>query len=307
MTFGNIPPLFTSYPYGPRPSSGVASSLFVDLFNPQTVAGVKTFTDLPVFKNGVNTVLEMLPLNAGANMALSWATQGIGAPTTTTRTPGTRLVLYGSLDAFQTDYAIGIGSSAMWFSVADPGPVNAFRWYGGVNQAAALYGNGLFDATGTVRATGTTAPASGTGVELTYSASNGYVVSYNRTGAAYTALNLEGLSVRLNPSGIAALTASSSGVDVVNDLTVITAGKGLKIKEGSNAKMGSATLVAGAATVSTTAVTASSRIFLTSNTDGGTPGWLRVSARNAAQDFTITSSSGTDASTVAWVIFEPAP
>jgi hypothetical protein len=85
------------------------------------------------------------------------------------------------------------------------------------------------------------------------------------------------------------------------------AGSGFFIKEGTNAKMGTATLVAGAATVSTTKVSSTSRIFLTSNADGGTPGWLRVSARSAGTSFTITSSSGTDTSTVAWMILEPAP
>lgn len=89
---------------------------------------------------------------------------------------------------------------------------------------------------------------------------------------------------------------------VTDDLTVAD----LNVSEGTNKCMGSATLVAGTATVSTTKVTANSRIFLTSNTDGGTPGWLRVSARTAATSFTITSSSGTDTSTVAWLLVEPA-
>jgi hypothetical protein len=91
-----------------------------------------------------------------------------------------------------------------------------------------------------------------------------------------------------------------------DDFAIAIAGKGLRVKEGTNAKMGTATLVAGAATVSTTAVTASSRILLTSQADGGAPGWLRVSARTAGTSFTITSSSGTDTSTVAWVVLEPA-
>lgn len=68
---------------------------------------------------------------------------------------------------------------------------------------------------------------------------------------------------------------------------------------------GTATLVAGTVTVATTAVTASSRIFLTTNTPGGTPGWLQVSARTAGTSFTILSSSGTDTSVVAWQIIEP--
>ena len=90
------------------------------------------------------------------------------------------------------------------------------------------------------------------------------------------------------------------------DLKIQRAGKGLYVKEGTNATMGTGTLVAGAVVISTTKITATSRVFLTSQVDGGTVGFLRVSARTAATSFTITSSSGTDTSTVAWIIMEPA-
>jgi hypothetical protein len=90
------------------------------------------------------------------------------------------------------------------------------------------------------------------------------------------------------------------------DLRIATIGRGLEVAEGSNAKMGLSTLVAGTVTVSTTAVAANSRIFLTAQSTGGTPGALRVSARTAGTSFTITSTSGTDTSTVAWQIVGPA-
>lgn len=92
----------------------------------------------------------------------------------------------------------------------------------------------------------------------------------------------------------------------IGNIIVDTAGKGLQIKEGSNAKMGTSVLVAGAVVVANTSVTASSRIFLTSQVDGGVPGFLRVSTRTAATSFTITSSSVADTSTVAWMLIEPA-
>lgn len=91
------------------------------------------------------------------------------------------------------------------------------------------------------------------------------------------------------------------------NLTLGTAGGGLRVKEGANARMGTVTLAAGTATVNTTAVTANSRIFLTAQTSGAAPGALRVSARVAGTSFTITSTSGTDTSSVAWMIVEPAP
>jgi hypothetical protein len=84
-----------------------------------------------------------------------------------------------------------------------------------------------------------------------------------------------------------------------------TVGCGLGLKEGTNAAMGTATLVGGTVVVSTTKVTANTRIFLTTQTTGGTMGVLYPSARTAGTSFTITSTSGTDTSTVAWLLVEP--
>lgn len=103
----------------------------------------------------------------------------------------------------------------------------------------------------------------------------------------------------------------SARLHTVNDfvtegnLIADVAGKGLTVREGANARMGTATLTAGTVVVSTTAVTANSRVFLTAQNTGGTPGALRVSARTAGTSFTITSTSGTDTSSVAWMIVEP--
>lgn len=96
------------------------------------------------------------------------------------------------------------------------------------------------------------------------------------------------------------------GLEVNNGgIGSVAAGKGLFLREGgAGAKMGTATLVAGTVTVNTTGVTANSRIFLTCLTPGGAPGFLRVSAVVAGTSFTITSSSGTDTSVVAWIIVE---
>lgn len=101
-----------------------------------------------------------------------------------------------------------------------------------------------------------------------------------------------------------------SAADVLatdDDLSLKTAGKGLQIKEGSNAKMGVATLVAGTVTVANTSVTANSRIFLTVQSLGTIllPAAVAVTARTASTSFTITSADVTDTSVVAWHIIEP--
>lgn len=93
--------------------------------------------------------------------------------------------------------------------------------------------------------------------------------------------------------------AMSGNVLSVNGLNV---GTGTNI---SQIKHGRATLVGGTITVSDASVTANSRIFVSSAVGGGTPGWLRVSARSAGVSFTILSSSGTDTSQVDWLLINP--
>lgn len=81
-------------------------------------------------------------------------------------------------------------------------------------------------------------------------------------------------------------------------------GTGIRIVEGSNKRMGVATLVAGTVTVANTSITASTRIFLTVQTAGGTQGFLSTT-RSAGTSFTINSSSASETSTVAWLLVEP--
>jgi hypothetical protein len=92
------------------------------------------------------------------------------------------------------------------------------------------------------------------------------------------------------------------------NVTLVSAGNGLLVKEGTNATMGIATLTAGTVTVSTTKVTANSRIFLT--VEGGTltnVGSPYISARTAGTSFTVSSTNVLDAANVSWFIVEPAP
>jgi hypothetical protein len=102
--------------------------------------------------------------------------------------------------------------------------------------------------------------------------------------------------------------ASGGVANFDTDIKAAVVGKGLYVKEGANATMGVATLVAGTVVVNTTKVTANSRIFLTVQALGtvavATP--VAVTARTAATSFTITSSAITDTSVVAWLLMEPA-
>ena len=95
---------------------------------------------------------------------------------------------------------------------------------------------------------------------------------------------------------------------LINDVKVTTAGKGLYVKTGSNAKIGSVGLTTGAAVVANTSITANS-VVLTSITALGTvtdPMPLLITL-NPGVGFTITSEDATDTSTVAWFVVESIP
>jgi len=123
---------------------------------------------------------------------------------------------------------------------------------------------------------------------------------------------------RIDSNGLMVWSSGAAGPDVqlsrsaantlqlaTADLDIATAGRGLQIKEGANARMGTATLAGGTVVVANTSVTVNTRIFLTAFTNGAAPGALRVSARTAGTSFTITSTSATDTSVVAWLLVEP--
>ena len=87
-------------------------------------------------------------------------------------------------------------------------------------------------------------------------------------------------------------------------LNLGTAGGGVAIKEGANARQGVSTLVGGTVDVANTSVTANTRVDTFRQEAGGTLGHLSI-AKNAGVGFTINSSSATETSNVGWVLFEP--
>lgn len=87
--------------------------------------------------------------NATSNW-IQWPTAGVAAPAFTTRSVGTRLVLYPLIDGTHVDYAFGINTNTLWSSV--PLTTDSFKWYGGTTLAATLTGEGDFTLVGDLSA-----------------------------------------------------------------------------------------------------------------------------------------------------------
>ena len=100
------------------------------------------------FYNNTTEVLSGLPLNSGANLALSWGTQSTGSPTFTSRSAGTRLVLYANLSGSAVDNAIGVDSSSHWVSIPQATSGSKWRIFGGTTDIFSVRGDGRLTTTG---------------------------------------------------------------------------------------------------------------------------------------------------------------
>jgi len=85
---------------------------------------------------------------------------------------------------------------------------------GSLTAGAASFTTGAFSST--LRAMGTATPASGAGIEFHYGlvGNTGTILVYDRTGAAYKAFVLDGLTTTLSASGNPIAVASSTGLAV---------------------------------------------------------------------------------------------
>jgi hypothetical protein len=95
----------------------------------------------------------------------------------------------------------------------------------------------------------------------------------------------------------------SENIKLTGNVIALTAGKGLQLQSGTGARAGDAVLVAGTVTVTNTTVTANTKILLSRKTIGGTVGNLSYTL-SAGASFTINSSSGTDTSTITYMLVE---
>jgi len=246
-------------------------------------------------------------------------------------------VTYGNDTFVAVSYNGAVMTSSNGITWTSRAPASLDSWY------SVTYGNGTFVAvsiTGTSRVmtspdgvtwTSRTAAEDLAWVSVTYGDGIFVAVSQNGTnrvmtspdGITWTARSVpetntwlsvtygNGVFVAISVDGTnQVMTSGKAEQNIIPTKNIyqggMTINDGIRINEGTNATMGTAVLTAGTVTVNTTKVTANSRIFLTTQTSGGTPGSVYVSARTAGTSFTITSTSGTDTSTVAWLIIEPA-
>ena len=128
-----------------------------------------------------------------------------------------------------------------------------------------------------------------TGMQVPVGAGTGNVLASDANG---------NLTLQANP----VLAAANTWAGANTFSSTATFSQSLTVPEGANAYMGTiAVNGTTAVTVATTAISANSRIFMTINAPGGTPGSPYVFSQSAATNFVI-KSQASDTSTVAWLI-----
>jgi hypothetical protein len=111
-----------------------ASRLFV---GNSTVNSELTQSALTMY-GGANSII----LANGVSNYIYWSTPGVASPTATSRSAGTKLVIYPSVGATSVDYAIGIEASYMWFSAGESA-ATGFKWYSNTGNIMLANNSGL--------------------------------------------------------------------------------------------------------------------------------------------------------------------
>jgi len=75
---------------------------------------------------------------------------GLGAPSFTSRSSGTRIVLWAGVGASSVDYAMGMNGDTFWSSIPTTNAITSFKWYAGTTNVATLNGQGLLTLRGGV-------------------------------------------------------------------------------------------------------------------------------------------------------------
>ncbi len=96
-----------------------------------------------------------LTFNHATSNTLVWSSAGYAAPAFTTRSIGTKLVLFPGIAADAVDYAIGIDGNTMWFSLPQYSASRIFNWYGGTTSIANLTAQGSLTLSASARVNAT--------------------------------------------------------------------------------------------------------------------------------------------------------
>jgi hypothetical protein len=149
-------------------------------------------------------------LSNATNNRIDFAAGANAAPAFTTRSTGTKIVLWPAVAAAAVDYAIGIEGNTQWFSV--PTNTQQFKWYAGTTNIALLSGAGVLTATGFNGSVGATTASTGVFTTLTSTDARDVVYAAGSTTGTITPNAANGNVQTITLTGSITLNALASPV-----------------------------------------------------------------------------------------------
>lgn len=135
-----------------------------------------------------------IQLNAGTSNMITYNTNGIAAPSVSSRSAGTKIVFYPQVSATEVDYAMGINGSTLWYSIPGNSSGYQHQFYGGTSPLMIVRGDGNVGI-------GTTAPTERLHVSLSNFANKHVIYGYaaqSATGADYQNTGVTGFGTGAN-------------------------------------------------------------------------------------------------------------
>ncbi len=176
-----------------------------------------------------------LSLGSSTSNTIAYSNYGLGVPSFTTTSLGTKLNLFAQEDATDVNYSVGIAASTLWYAIPQAASTFQHVFYGGTTELMRIRGDGKVGI-------GMSAPASplhifspyGLGIMLD-AAAGGQALMFNNGGSA-TASGTQKAAMAL---------AGSSGnwsTDAVSNDLVIRSSSSQKILLNTNGGSGASTL-----------------------------------------------------------------
>jgi hypothetical protein len=138
-------------------------------------------------------------LNGATGNRIDFNGNGINPPSFTTRSTGTKMVLYPFVSGATTDFAFGLDLDVLWSSV--PSSTQSFKWYAATTNIATLDGSGNFAISGQFSSSKDVSTATGGG-QIYLNGVSGNRIDFNTAGVAGPSFTTRSLGTKLvlNPN-----------------------------------------------------------------------------------------------------------
>jgi hypothetical protein len=209
---------------------GISSATSTHTFNLPTASAVNrgalSSADWTTFNNKQNALTNPIT-GTGTTNYLPKFTGASALGNSIVSDNGTRVTIDGDFRVALADANINLQATSKSYLLQVVDSDNRFRIYDNTANAErfTISSTGAATFTQKVQVTGSTAPASGSGLELFYDGSYAGILGYNRTTPAYLPIAIDGSSVTLFTGSTPRLTVKSTGV--INIANIPTSAVGL--------------------------------------------------------------------------------